>query len=159
MESPKEVLLDLCYLLLCKRSSTNNKWKSSRIIMYTDDTVIYETHDDPAECYIMAQRTVDRLCVWCQRNKLTINIKKTMHMLIPRRTRQVEEVGERSTTILRKNLHNTKTYKYLGVDMDITLSFDAVMDNAYNKPNRKLYILKYIRPYITNHVANLIKII
>ena len=94
--------------------------------------------------------------ILCEKNKLTININKTMHMLIPRKTGQVEEVGGKSIKILGKKLHNTKTYKYLGVDMDNTLSFDAMVDNAYNKANRKLYTLKYIRPYITNHVANLI---
>ena len=42
------------------------------------------------------------------------------------------------------------------MDIDYTLSFDAMVDNMYNKANRKLYSLKTIRPYISNSIANLI---
>ena len=31
-----------------------------------------------------------------------------------------------------------------------------MLDNMFNKANRKLYMLKRIRPYITNSIANLV---
>ena len=40
--------------------------------------------------------------------------------------------------------------------IDSGLTFDAMLDNTYNKANRKLYILKHIRPYITNSITLLI---
>ena len=53
-------------------------------------------------------------------------------------------------------LHHIKSFNYLGVDIDYTLSFDAMIDHMYTKVNRKLYSLKIIRPYITNSIANVI---
>ena len=47
-------------------------------------------------------------------------------------------------------------YHYLGVDLDRGLTFDKMLDTMFNKANRKLYMLKRIRPYITNTVANLV---
>ena len=124
--------------------------------MYADDTVLYETHPDHSVCYTLSQDAVDRLSKWCVNNKLTINVDKTMHMLIPRKIGQNEVRDKNHILIDGKKLHNTRIYKYLGVDMDNTLSSDCMVDNAYNKANRKLYTLKHIRPYITNNVASLI---
>ena len=44
-------------------------------------------------------------------------------------------------------------YHYLGVDLDRHLSFEKMVDPTFNKANRKLYLLKKFRPYITNGVA------
>ena len=53
-------------------------------------------------------------------------------------------------------IENVATYHYLGVDLDRGLTYDKLLDSMYSKANRKLYLLKRIRPFITNAVANLV---
>ena len=126
------------------------------ILMYADDTVLYSMDRDPRNSLAMTQGLVAELSSWCKRNKLTINTVKTKHMFIPRTKCMMDVIVNESVNVGADSLANVTTYKYLGVDITNTLSFDVMIDNSYNKANRKLYKLKYIRPYITNKVANLI---
>ena len=55
-----------------------------------------------------------------------------------------------------EKIDNVSTYHYLGIDLDSTLSYHKMLDCMYNKANRKLYMLKCIRPLITNSMAALV---
>ena len=77
-------------------------------------------------------------------------------MFIPRSQDHANLTKDIKVKISSEQLHNVVNYKYLGVDLEQTLSFDTMIDTIYNKANRKLYSLKNIRPYITKSVANLI---
>ena len=55
-----------------------------------------------------------------------------------------------------ENIDNVISYHYLGIDLDSSLTYDKMLDSMFNKANRKLYMLKRIRPYISNYVANLV---
>ena len=50
-------------------------------------------------------------------------------------------------------------YKYLGVDLDENLTMNNMIDSTFNKANRKVYLLKKIRPYITQEIANRIRLV
>ena len=126
------------------------------IEMYADDTVIYVSNVDPIICFRRAQVCLDLLTKWCYYNKLTINVKKTKHMIVPRHFDSLKTLNDRHVNISGLPLTNSGSYKYLGVVIDSGLTFDAMLDNTYNKANRKLYILKRIRPYITNSITLLI---
>ena len=130
--------------------------KTENIIMYADDTVLYANHLDPILCMENCQRLMDNLSAWCQENKLTINTSKTKHMFVNRRKDQKERVSNISINIEHKPLANVDKYTYLGVDIDYNLTFDSMVDCICKKANRKLYTLKFIRPYITNDIACLI---
>ena len=130
--------------------------ENGNVLMYADDTVLYSANIDPTECMKNTQMLVDKLAVWCSFNRLTINIGKTKHMFVPRTNDIATQTSSSCITIDQQRLHNVKAYKYLGVDMDCSLTFSSLVDNIYTKANRKLYMLKYIRPYVTNSIANLI---
>ena len=55
--------------------------KQCTVQLYADDTVIYFSN----KCHIYAkdilQRDLDNLQVWCHKNKLTVNVKKTKSMI------------------------------------------------------------------------------
>ena len=126
------------------------------IEMYADDTVLYMSAPCPKAAVNKNNSQMMKLYNWCTNNKLTINFKKTKHMLIVRK----EGLGIDDTTppivIGPEQIENVEAYHYLGVDLDKGLTYDKVLDNMYSKANRKLYLLKRIRPFITNSVANLV---
>ena len=126
------------------------------VLMYADDTVLYATDQDPKNSITEAQSLLTILVNWCRLNKLTINTSKTKHMFIPRNKIHTDITKDMRVSIAQQDLHNVTSYRYLGVDLEHTLTFDAMVDTMYNKANRKLYSLKNIRPYITGSVAGLI---
>ena len=131
--------------------------ESCGVLMYADDTVLYATDPNPKNSIRNCQSLLSKLLDWCEVNKLTINVSKTKHMFIPRNKTHNELIKDISAYITPGKLQNVASYKYLGVDLEQTLSFDAMIDTMYNKANRKLYSsLKNIRPYITGSVASLI---
>ena len=63
-------------------------------------------------------------------------------MFVSRMKEQEVSIMSQRITIRNENVYNVKSYKYLGVDIYYTLSFDAMVDNMYCKANRKLFTLK-----------------
>ena len=124
------------------------------IEMYADDTVVYVSDLCPNIAQKKNQTVINSLYNWCIRNKLTINFKKTKHMMISRRHNLDPVQQNTHIKIGIDNIENVSMYHYLGVDLDKGLIFDKMLDNMFNKANRKLYMLKRIRPYITNSIAN-----
>ena len=74
-------------------------------------------------------------------------------MLIPGNDESIALAEGNRISIGENCLENVNMYHYLGVDLDRHLSFEKMIDATFNKANRKLYLLKKIRPYITNGVA------
>ena len=93
--------------------------EDENIIMYADDTVLYTNHNDPLTCMSRSQNLFDQLYNWCLTNKLTININKTKHMFIVRKKSQEETVSVSNICVKNEFLPNVKSYKYLGVDIDL----------------------------------------
>ena len=128
----------------------------SRIIMYADDTVLVTEGDDPPNAVLKMQNVLSRTTVWCQKNKLTINAKKTKHMLVLRNQDLADQSNCLEVDIAGTTLSNVVSYKYLGVDIDRKLMYSEVVHNTYVKANRKLFTLRRIRPYITQRISALI---
>ena len=129
---------------------------SAQIIMYADDTVLLTEKGNPEDVVKEMQEVLNCTTTWCSQNKLTINAKKTKHMLVLRNkdltnTSNALEVNTSGTA-----LSNVVSYKYLGVDIDRNLSYEEAVHNTYIKANKKLFTLRKIRPYVTQGVAALI---
>ena len=105
--------------------------------MYTDDTVLLVENSIPALATEYMQKVLDEVSSWCQQNKMTVNARKTKHMLVLRQ-KDFPEATE------------------LGVDLDRNLTYEAAVHNTYIKANKKLFTLHKIRPYIIQRVAVLI---
>ena len=50
--------------------------------MYADDTVIYYADSDISTACSRTEQFLSKLHEWCDAYKLTMNIKKTQHMLV-----------------------------------------------------------------------------
>ena len=139
---------DLLYTLL--------EYPNVNIEMYADDTVLYTSDRSPDQACQSNEVIMNRLFNWCNVNKLTINFKKTKHMMIYRNNQYTKEDDPPIIKVNSEPIDNVQTYHYLGIDLDNGLSYDKILNSMFNKANRKLYMLKRIRPYITNHIANLV---
>ena len=103
--------------------------EKSGVLMYADDTVLYAIDANPKHSIIKCQSLLDKLENWCKLNKLTINISKTKHMFIPRNDAHRDLIQDINVNIASETLYNVTSYKYLGIDLDQTLSFDNMVES------------------------------
>ena len=55
------------------------------MLLYADDTILYTSSDSIVNAVENNQRAVNEICkmLWCCLNRLSMNDKKTKHMVIP----------------------------------------------------------------------------
>ena len=128
----------------------------AKIVMYADDTVLMIEHDDPETAVVKMQDVLRKSAEWCYTNKLTINPKKTKHMLVLRNKDLHDVTQQLVVNLVGETLSNVPSYRYLGVDLDYNLTYEEAVNTAYLKANKKLFTLRKIRPYICEDVAALI---
>ena len=115
--------------------------------LYADDTVLYCSNDSYDKCTNELQFTLDKFVVWCSKNALTINIKKTKIMTFGSKYR-VKKAKNVDIKVGNETLGIVPTYKYLGVHLDQTLSFKYHMESLLKLINHKLYMFSKIRRYL-----------
>ena len=91
--------------------------------MYADDKVLLIENEIPSAATELMQKVIDNVSAWCQVNKMTVNAKKTKHMLVLRNNDYLEEAESLSVNFDNSTLSNVVSYKYLGVDLDKDLTY------------------------------------
>ena len=151
------VLGPLCFIIYVNDLITSIKRDTrADIIMYADDTVLLINDRNPVTVIHNMQEVLNYTSIWCNKNKLTVNAKKTKQMLVLRNKELTDSVEALYVSFAGARLGNVSTYKYLGVDLDMYLSYENAVHNTYVKANRKLFTLRKIRPYITQRISALI---
>lgn len=139
-------------LFLIYINDVDNLNINSKIKLYADDTVIYNSHSNIDQACMTLQADLDIFGNWCAINKLTINTKKSKGMMFGSRhkLRNVNPVPLKLNGI---NLHFVKSYKYLGINLDGCLSFNKQINEITKQVTHKLYMLSKIRCYLTTDAA------
>ena len=126
--------------------------QKENIIMYADDTLLMSSAETMAESILSCQKMLDNIMAWCDKNKLTVNIKKTKCMFInPRKTHVNAELSIHGT-----DLDIVNHFEYLGMLIDDKLSMCKHVDSMIKKARCKLGILYKIRKFISNETSLLI---
>ena len=140
---------------LCYINDITNVCKNSQILMYADDKVSYKSISENEKFLDMHnfQQDVNKLVLWCQKNRLSINVKKTKLVHYPMNCNVVNNLNSEI------RMHGTvvnyvSSYLYLGVDIDNMLTFGKHFKNTFKNVYHKLYILRKIR-YMINIKAAL----
>ena len=139
---------------LCYINDIIDVCQNSKILLYADDTVLYKKNSDKQRFLDMHdfQQDVNRLIKWCQKNRLSINVKKTKLVFHPH-TCTIETDVYQDIKILGSPVSYVTTYMYLGVDIDNQLSFKPFYANTFKKITYKLSLLRRIRYMITVKAA------
>ena len=126
--------------------------EKDNVIMYADDTLLMSSAKCKAESMAASQNMLDNIMVWCDINKLTVNIKKKKCMFI--------NPGNDPATC-NLNIHGTsldvvRHFEYLGMSLDDELSMNKHVESMVKKARCKLGILYKIRKLITHETSLLI---
>ncbi len=106
--------------------------ESINVLMYADDLILLsETKEG-------LQSQIDKLCDYCTKWKLKVNIKKTKIMTFNRGNRFIKS----DFYINNVAIENVKTMKYLGFNITAkNCSFSATLEGLSIKANRAIYAL------------------
>ena len=128
--------------------------KNCNVSLYADDTVLYVTHGNVENAAIEVQQDLDNLADWCNRNKLTINSKKTKYCVYGLRSAiKKSKTKDISLSLNTDILDRVCSYKYLGFILDDHLNFNKHISELCNQITHKLYLLSKIRKYLTSEAC------
>ena len=114
------------------------------INMYADDTLLISSSTNITESVSKCQAMLDKIILWCDDNKLTVNVKKTKCMFINPWDHKPDVVP----MIKGKCLDVIKHFEYLGMQTDDKLQMNKHVETMYKKARCKLGILYKIRRFI-----------
>ena len=132
-------------LFLIYVNDITNIIENSKISMYADDTVIYISNRNLDNAIALIQSDLNSLYTWCNRNKVTVNCKKTKFCLFGMRSnikgsRMLDVRLSLNANILEREC----SYKYLGLILDEHLNYNKHIKEMTKLISHKLYLLSKI---------------
>ena len=123
--------------------------------LYADDTVIYFSHKCPTVVESVLNDEMEYLDKWMSRNKLLINYTKTVTMLIGTR-HKLSKCNVLNVKIRDTNIVKVDSTKYLGINIDNELKWDAHINIMCQKISKLIGFLGRLRHIINESDLNLI---
>ena len=120
------------------------------IINYAHDTVIYTAGEEMKEINAKLSKTVAELSTWFNKNELILNLQKgKTEALLFGTAQRIRKCTEPLSIRHEDGLINaTCTYKYLGVQIDSSLTLSSDFDDKYKKASGRLRLLAKIRNHL-----------
>ena len=132
MSSPVPFTL---YTNECRSGIPNNY-----IITFSDDTAILALLDkdrDLADYFLEVQSFVK----WCDDNHLVLNVKKTQEMVF-----DPKSIGDHRPVVIHDStISQVSSYKYLGIWIDNSLTWNTHVDSLCSKLQQRLHFLRRLR--------------
>ena len=123
-----------------------------KVKLYADDTVLYLSGVAAEQITGELQVGLNRFSTWCIENKLTINTKKTKLMVFGTR-----EGVKRSKKVLLfingEKLRMVSSFKYLGLLLDSTLTYNLHIKSLIRSIIHKVSLLSKVKTYLKDDVA------
>ena len=126
--------------------------ENGKHMLYADDTVLYEGGRDMTILEANLQQHLDYFAIWCRKNALTINVKKTKYVIYGT-SNSLKRIRPLQLKMNGVQLMREQVYKYLGVYLDSTLNFNKHIDYVNKIITHKIFILSKIRRFIDKNTA------
>ena len=110
--------------------------------MYADDTCLTLTSHDPTDLQIKLNNDLNKVQSWLQANKLSLNVKKTKYSIIATQYKVAHLDHQPDVRINGHSVDRVRTHRYLGVEIDDTLTWHSQIDHIVKKVSAGLAILR-----------------
>ena len=117
-------------------------------ILYADDTTLIKGYNSLQEMEADANSELKKLDTWFTANRLTLNAKKTQYMVFCPKGKENKDImlTLQGTPLTRVgNKFETKTAKFLGIQVDEKLQFETHTDNVIKKFNSSVFGLCQVK--------------
>ena len=125
------------------------------VALYADDTVIWAKGRNIFEIQDKLQQDLLNVTDWLCDNKLSINATKCKSMLISSPHHPIRNL-ELSVRINDCILECVSSYKYLGVYLDSTLTFNQHIESLTKKVSKRLGVIAVARKYMSCKQCNIL---
>ena len=128
----------------------------SNIIMYADDTILFYSQKNMNDIQEGLDKDMNAVASWFNQNQLVINLNKgKTESMIFGTSQKLRKEGNPELTISvgANQIRSTSSYKYLGVQLDATHSFNQHLNCVLKKTAGKMKVLKKVRSSLTLHAA------
>ena len=116
--------------------------------MYPDDTSLTIASNN---VYILEQQMIHDICeihTWLQANKLSLNVVKTKYMIIASQHKIGHLKHQFQIEINHQPLKREKGYKYLGIEIDESLTWKDYVNRISRKISGAIGGLKRVRHFV-----------
>ena len=119
-------------------------------IIYADDTTLYCNFEDFVDCdtETAINRELQKINLWLQRNKLTLNVDKTKFMIFHKR----KKVPNLSIALNDTTITKVDTFNYLGILLDSNLSWKSHTDMLVLEISRLIGVLHRVNKYFPKSI-------
>ena len=138
-------------LFIIYMNHLKNICKNSKYLLFADDTVIYNTKEI-VQATIELESDLNNFKTWCDQNQLTMNVQKTKYVIFGMRS-QTKHIFQHELFIQRQKLNKVASYKYLGMILDMNLTFNNHLQQVNNVVSHKCLLLSKLRKYINTYTA------
>ena len=127
----------------------------SKLIKYADDTVVFFGDKDFKVIESHLNTDMHNLSAWLNENEMILNLKpgKTELLLFGTHQKLSKIPRELIVCYNHRKIHNTKSYKYLGVEINASLNLNSQFDKNYKKASSRLRLLTRLKPFLTREAA------
>ena len=126
-----------------------------KVMMYADDTVIFFSVPLISEIELQLNLELVNLSEWLSTNKLILNLKKTEFMVFGTQQRLCrQDIDGAHKTLGGESVKHCDAFKYLGVVLDSSLSFNLHIDHVKKKVSKRLEMFSRIRSSLTTEASN-----
>ena len=122
-----------------------------QVLLYADDTVLYFHNKNLSEIEKAITNNLEILSDWLRDNELLLNLKKgkTEVMLFGTKAKLNKEKNPIRIAHNGRIVNVTNSYKYLGVQLDQSLTMDDHFKSVCKKVSTRLRLLRKMRPLLT----------
>ena len=124
-----------------------------KVNMYADDCILFSSGNDWKKMISKMQPELDKIHEWCLHNRLQINVKKSKSILIGSRTKLSNVDYTKLLKLGNNTLQFVDKYKYLGTTLDKEMNLTALLSDVKKSVLSKLFVLRKLRPYVTEKCA------
>ena len=139
------ILGPILFILYINDISTLLKVKP---FLFADDTNLFYSSKDIAELCSVVSIELDKLCIWFQVNKLSLNTSKTNFMVFTNRS-----CDDTYTVCMNHNglnLSRVFVIKFLGVHMDSKLDWNYHIDIVRNNVAKNVSVINRVKHVLTS---------
>ncbi len=135
------------FLFLIYVNDISFEVKNSSCNLYADDSIIYLSDNDSNVVQNKLQADLNNVFNWLKRNRLSINTKKSGVMSVHKGKKFVNN-DDLSLYLDNDTLTNNEYVKYLGVQIDKSLSWSKHVQEVYNKLSPKVGLIRRLSKFL-----------
>ena len=123
--------------------------------LFADDTVLYCTAPSSGESEEKLNDDLSRIRLWLNKHKLTLNVSKSKFTLIGG-SRRLKSFGSITLKIEEEEIEQVTSYKYLGVEINETLTWTYHVESIRKRVAQRLGLLQRIKHLLPQYSRELL---